>query len=148
MGIAVQDLKTRLISVFLFLVLGLVLILQNLLYAAEPEAYSFILSNLLFILGKISLLFFYLRFIRKIDQPIFQTAFGLGDVWMMIALAFVFPLPTLIWFLLSSYIVTLIYALLSQQASLPLAGIMSFCMAAILCCNKFFEEPILNTLFH
>lgn len=124
------------ISVVLFIVLGLLLITDFCMYAASGDNAVILAANFLFVTSQVGFLFVYFKYIRKTNRIFLKELFGPGDILMMLCMALVFPLPELIFYLMASYILGIGFAfinfILKRQATIPLAGVMSFVYAGLL----------------
>lgn len=134
--IFIQDLRERMISVFLLGILLALLVFRFYVYGNSNGNQSVLLANFLFITGQVGFLFVYFKFIKNSKQNFLTELFGLGDVILMFCMAFVFPLPALILFFLTSYILgitfCLAYMVRKKNITIPLAGIMSLLYATII----------------
>jgi hypothetical protein len=143
LGIFLQDIRDRMISVLLFAIMGLFLTARFCLYSATTDNELILLSNFLFVVGQLGLLYVYFKFIRNSPKNFFNELFGLGDVLMMICMALVFPLPEYILYLLLSFMLGIMFAFvghsLRKTATVPLAGIMAFVYIILTVSNLFFD---------
>ncbi len=148
-GIIYQDLKTRLISVILFVLLAGALLTNYFLFSNEETNNSLLMVNILFVTTQILVLYFYFK-IRKKGASFLESVFGLGDVIMLFCMSFIFPLPQLIVFLLATYFISFIllglnYLRRKKYLTIPLAGNMGICYVLVFCLNLICSTPILTT---
>ncbi len=122
--ITYQDITQRAVIWFLF---PLVAVLGGFFYLANT---SIISTALIFISINLSIIFFILLIVWfyshfKLKKEL-NTTLGNGDIFLLIGLAFCFPVDTFIITLTSSLILSLILHLLfTKKSTVPLAGFMS-----------------------
>lgn len=126
--ILIQDFRDRLISVLLFiLAMGLIGI-HFYCYNQWEENISLLAGNYLFAIAQTGFLYIYFIHIRKMPA-FFDAVIGWGDLAMIGCMAFVFPLPYFILFLMVSYFSGIVFSLATNiytnpSITIPLAGIM------------------------
>jgi hypothetical protein len=144
LAIFIQDLKDRMISVMLFALLGILQVCYFTFFTTAETNKTILLSNYLFILGQVLFLYLYFVYIRK-KEDFFSQLFGMGDLFMMLCMALVFPLPQLLIYFLLSFTLGIVFALVRRKAtSIPLAGIMGILFCAILLIQLVFNHSILT----
>jgi len=126
--ILAQDLRSRLISVILLVLVGILLGAEFVLYNQFENTRVLLLGNYLFITAQLGLLYFYFTRVRKTRLSFFDQVLGWGDVVMILCMALAFPLPQLVLYFMVSYLAgmafALFYRLKKTAVSIPLAGIM------------------------
>ncbi len=132
--IAYQDFKFRAISWPLLLLLLLLLLLTK---GFQPETGI----NLLFVAAQLVFLTLYISLKNKRFTNIIDTYLGLGDILFLVVVCAAFSTYEFVIFyiagLLFSLLAFIIYRLLNRSASkeIPLAGLMSIVMIALLINN-------------
>jgi hypothetical protein len=143
MVIAIQDIRTRLISIYLLIglfVVNFIGMLKTNGFIATLQLTA--LNNLL--LGIIfGITFIYFKWVRKVEHPLI-THLGWGDILFFIALTPLFyPLIYSYVFIAMTLVSTLVgLALLvvkGQQASIPHAGISALIFIVLVVSNTFFS---------
>ncbi len=131
--ICFQDYKDREVYAFLF---PLAAIGMGGLYFLDEKLnryFTNILINLLIVLGILGILWLYARF--KLKKELFKEAFGLGDVFMLVAMALGFPVYTFTVLLSFGFITALIISLITfrkqKEVTIPLAGQLSVFLVVV-----------------
>ncbi len=130
-----QDFKFRAISWPLLLLLMLLLLLTK---GFQPETGI----NLLFVAAQLVFLTLYISLKNKRFTNIIDTYLGLGDILFLVVICAAFSTYEFIIFytagLLFSLLAFMIYRLVNRKASaeIPLAGLMSIAMIALLIINQ------------
>lgn len=144
-----QDITSRAVYWFLFPLLALVLGGLFLKYYPEPSAilHAILLNGILVSIILITL-FLYTKLIA--GQKFLNHSFGMGDLLLFYALCVGFPTVTFVFLLATCLAFSLITftALKSKlkDKSVPLAGLMGFCLFCILMASSFLPFPILYAL--
>jgi len=149
--IGFQDFKERSISAWIVpvLILSFAFVqIENNSYLDLVRELSSNLMYLLIILGGI-LLYGFLKY-RSFVNP-FDRLMGWGDVWIILAFAFILDTQTYIFFLTSTSILSLVIALgmkfrsPQKQVLFPLAGMMSFIYIFLSLINYSLNQEFLFT---
>lgn len=144
-----QDVTSREVYWFLFPSLALVLGGLFLTYYPEPQAILYeILLNGLLVSVIIIILFLFTTLIA--GQKFLNHSFGMGDLLLFYALSMGFPTVTFV-FLLASCLAFSLVTFMALKAklkdkSVPLAGLMGFCLLCILMASAFLPFPLLYSL--
>ncbi len=144
-----QDVKERLVSWFLFPLLGIFLGL--IFYDTVATEHFFLLSlvtNIALVTLIVLILFIYAKFILK--KKFINHSFGMGDLLFFYAMAVGFPPLTFIVLFAGGVFFSLLlfFALKKRRGmtTVPLAGYMAIYLAIILAGSFFVESPSLYTL--
>jgi len=138
-GIAYQDFKTRLISVWLLLIFTVINIIGYLFYSS----FSQLIENIIFcicyfLFSYLIIIFFYFLKTRKFVK-IINAKIGLADIILFIAIGFTIEPFAFILFFSASFILSLLIQLLfiHRNKQVPLAGIMVLIYVVYLLVDKF-----------
>ena len=144
-----QDVKERLVSWFLFPLLGIFLAL--IFYDTVATGHFFLLSvvtNSALVTLIILILYVYAKFILK--KKFINHSFGMGDLLFFYAMAVGFPSLTFIVLFTGGIFFSLLLFLALKKnramTTVPLAGYMALYLAIILAGSFFIESPSLYTL--
>ena len=130
--IAFQDFTTRSVSILYLIGFTLVVFFQGFMQFQLQQTFVYFLYNLCFLAFQTSVLVLY-YFIKYKNFKLLFSSLGAADVWVLLALAFAFDLPTFIIFICISFISALVYysvisfVLRKQIKEIPLAGIVVVC---------------------
>jgi len=144
-----QDLSTREVYWFLFPMLALVLGSLFFLYCPEPMVmlYNSLLNGLL-VSGILLTLFLFTKLVLK--QKFLDHSFGLGDLFMFYAISVGFPSITFVILLVTCLVGSLgfyiVFKARTKDKSVPLAGLMGFCLLCILMASAVLPIPSLYFL--
>lgn len=148
--LAIQDFKDRAISWWLipFTITSYFVYQNSFFTLINTELYL----NLLFVLINYISVTAYFSLKEKRIVNIFKDYLGIGDLLFFVVCAFMFSLPNFIFFLIASFLLTLIGALLwskiKPQSSpyIPLAGIMAALLIPLLMLEFFFQINLFREL--
>ncbi len=134
MTIWYQDQKERLVSFFLFPFLALETAVIHYLNTTSEVFVTNVLVNIVIICLIVVILFLYARF--KMKKNLFKEAFGLGDAFILVALAFAFPVYTFVVLLSLGFLTILgIHFLLGilgkRRETIPFAGELALFMTLV-----------------
>lgn len=125
----IQDIKERKVYWFLFPIIGLSAALLHYFKTLPELFFMSLIINAIFILTILSILFLYTKFKLKIK---FSNAFGLGDVFLFLALVCSFSSVSFITLFVFAIICSLALHLIlkkNNETTVPLAGYMSLFFA-------------------
>lgn len=143
--IAIEDLRSRKITVIALIALSILSIIRFTYFENTSFDLSLLASNFLFVSGNLLALSFYLKVIRQKKNPL-SDFLGGGDIWLLAIACFYFPLHGLIPFLLISYSITFTYSLFTSVKTLPLAGIMCSCLSFHLITLYVFNTQVIHVI--
>lgn len=141
--IAYQDFTTRTVSVFYLIGFTVFVFFQGLFQFQLQQTFVYFLYNFCFLAIQASVLTLY-YFVKYKNFKLLSSSLGAADVWILLALAFAFDLPTFIIFICVSFIVALLYYFFvnfvfqKHVKEIPLAGIVVVCYVFRVVIIKFF----------
>ncbi len=143
MLIAIQDIKTRLISIYLLIGLFVLNFVGELNHSQSIEVLKLTGLNILLIGTIFGITFVYFKWIRKVENPL-TTHLGWGDILFFLALTPLFyPLVYSYIFIamtICSTLVGLIILLIKgNKATIPHAGISAIFFIVLLLLTEFFS---------
>ncbi|MCX2679352.1 general secretion pathway protein [Galbibacter sp. EGI 63066] len=129
-----RDYKHQLVEWFLFPLAGLLFGVTFYIMSLSPEYFFYsICLNLMIVLAILLVLYLYSRL--KLKTGFINKTFGLGDAFILMAVAFGFPTITFILLLALAMIFTLLISLLLKKQyaykTVPFAGYVSLFFAII-----------------
>lgn len=131
--IAYQDFKSKTVSWILFPILAIVGGIAHKHHATWIAFGISIGINLALVALVVLVLFLYAKY--KINKPFLEAVFGLGDVLMLLAFAFLFPTLSFLNFFVFSLLFSLIISLFLRfnrgTSTVPLAGLIGLFLIAV-----------------
>lgn len=133
-AIICQDLKARLISLWLILLFGI----SNVLFYLHTHSVYQLLENVIFctwylmLSYGVLLLYFYIK--TKRFEKIINSKFGMGDVLVMLLIGVALEPVSMIYFFSGALVAALFFSLLffRKNKSIPLAGLLIICYLVLL----------------
>jgi hypothetical protein len=157
MAVAIEDFKSRAVHVVWFPALFLLAIAYALQFINATALLDYLLISFVFLAlqGLLLMSYFILKHKQWID--ITQSYLGWGDILFIAAVLPLFNPLVFVLFYLGSLLVTIVFVLIyrwvvEKMVFIPLAGLQSICLLAIVFYHQFihsvlFNEPELSLLF-
>lgn len=149
MIIAIQDIKTRLISIYLLVGLFVLNFVGEVFNNGVEYTIQLTGMNTLLIAFIFGLTFFYFKIIRKVNNPL-MTHLGWGDILFFLALTplfypIIYSYTFILMTLLSTIIGVILYLKKGKEATIPHAGISAIFFIVILILTEVYSIS-LNSL--
>lgn len=149
MMIAIQDIKTRLISIYLLIGLLMINFVGGIISNKLSNTIQFTGINILLITFIFGLTYIYFKLIRKIKNPLISHL-GWGDILFFLSLTplftpIVYSYVFIIMTMISTVIGILLYKKKTDNVTIPHAGISAICFSIILILSAIYDVS-LNSL--
>lgn len=153
-----EDFKFRAVTWYLFPLLAVIILIENIVVYTSVMSLQIFVTNFFFIVIQLIAVTFYLSIKSKKWIWIWEQYLGLGDILFLLVLCLFFSPLNLIVFYLGSLILTVAAVLLLRKvypslAIIPLAGLQSGLLAALIILNLFMSsmnfkvDPDISFLF-